>query len=146
MKFIFYYITLYYDVMKRLLFTAKKYLRMANLPFAIILLLYFLAVILYIICILEYMDIISVDPDTMDYLDELDFAIELPETEVNTQTTNNKISGCINIGWKFRNLFNNNLHYFINNSRVISYYNKAKWIDICEICKNDAFIKKFYST
>jgi len=67
------------------LFITKRYLKIANLPIIIIVSMYIIAAILFIFGILNDLNIVSANLETMNYLNELDFAVELPEIELNTQ-------------------------------------------------------------
>ena len=106
MKFNFYSPTLYYNAIMRLLNTTKYSLIMVNLPLAIVLWLYILTAIVYILLILEYVNIISIDFYTMDYLE---FNAELPDIEVNTMKNN--FYCFLEIVLKITN--------YINNSKII---------------------------
>jgi predicted PurR-regulated permease PerM len=55
-------------------------------------LLYSLAIILLVFSMLNELGIISENSETINYLDELDFSIELPEIEQNSTISQEKIS------------------------------------------------------
>lgn len=144
MKYILCYITLYYTVMISLsLLTTRRYLTINNLPLVIILFLYIIAGMLFIFGIFYDFNIISIDSDTIKYLDELDFTIELPEVQQNNQLLKGEASNKNNnLFLGFLNLFNNNNTYcsIDNELRNVYYINKhgvkdcsymIEWIDIC---------------
>nr|YP_010303545.1 hypothetical protein MRV25_mgp19 [Purpureocillium takamizusanense]UNI92574.1 hypothetical protein [Purpureocillium takamizusanense] len=141
MNSLFYCLTLYYGIILFLLyFATRKYLNINNLPLTIILSLYLVATALSIFGLINDLNVISVDIETKNYLDELDFTVEIPETVQDNQT--NKSSS--NIFIKFLALFNeNNIYnssikneltnaYYMNNIRATYEYNKLDWIDIRE--------------
>ena len=142
MKYIIFYTTLYYTIMISLsLFITKKYLKIGNLPIIIIVFMYIIAIIIFIFGILNDLNIISTNLETTNYLNELDFAVELPEIKLDTQTVNNKIKND-NIYLRFLNLFNKDSTccsidstlkniYYINKHGVIN-YNKVEQIKIHE--------------
>lgn len=141
MKYILFYITLYYTVMILLsLFTTRKYLTLNNLPFIIILFLYIIAGIIFISGIFNDLNVISINPETTSYLDEMDFTVELPEIHQNNQiehstSNDNFILGFLNL---FKNdsvylSINNELKntYYINKQGIWNNFDKVEWIDIC---------------
>lgn len=138
MNFLSYYLTLYYVIILCLLyFTTRKYLKINNFPLIIILSLYFVAATLAIFGFVNDLNIISIDIDTKNCLDELDFTVEIPETIQD----NHKPSD--NIFWKFMAKFNNNNiytssitnelknTYYINN-KIVYEYNQLESLNIRE--------------
>ncbi len=141
MKYILCYITLYYTIMTSLsLFTTKKYLNVNNLPIIIILLFYTIAGIIFIFGIFNDFNVISADSETINYLEELDFTVELPEIHKDNQIIDSKNPNN-NLFLGFLNLFkNDNIHLPMDNELKNIYYmnkhgmnnfNKVEWIDIC---------------
>ena len=142
MKYIFFYISLYYIIIISLsLFITKRYLKIDNLPIIIVVLLYIIAAIIFVFGIFNDLNIISVNSETMNYLNELDFVVELPETKLNTHIEDKNITDS-NIFLRFLDLFNrNNAYCSINtelkniyyiNKHGITYHNKAELIKIHE--------------
>lgn len=142
MKFILLLLTLYYVIITNLLlFVTKKHLRTDYLFLSVIFFLYFLATILAIFGILNSFNIFVVDNNTTNYLSELDFLVEVPETEsvINEKVLNDNNE---NIFCKFINLFNNTKYYdpfiavelkntyYINNIKSMNYNNNIEWLDI----------------
>jgi len=101
-----------------------------------------MAIILAIFGILNDLNVVVVDNNTTNYLNELDFMVEIPETKSisNTSVFNQND----NVFSRFLNLFNNdhngywsniaelkNVHY-MNNIKTINCHNKIEWLDICK--------------
>jgi hypothetical protein len=136
MNYLFYSLTLYYGIILSLLyFATRKYLNINNLPLIIIISLYFIAATLAIFGLTNDLNVISVDIETKNYLDELDFTVEIPET-VQDNRINNKPSSDNNIFLKFLNFFNcDNIHnslrtelknvYYINHCKANCEFNSV---------------------
>lgn len=142
MNFLSYYLTLYYVIILCLLyFSTRKYLKINNFPLIIILSLYFVAATLAIFGFVNDLNVISIDIDTKNCLDELDFAVDIPETVQDNQISNKPSSD--NIFLKFLSLFNNdNIHnslrtelkntYYLNDCRTYSEFNTLNLADLRE--------------
>jgi hypothetical protein len=103
------------------LFTTRKYLTLNNLPFIIILFLYIIAGIIFISGIFNDLNVISINPETTSYLDEMDFTVELPEIHQNNQIEHSTSNDNFILG--FLNLFKNDSVYLsINNELKNTYY------------------------
>jgi hypothetical protein len=125
-----------------LYFATRKYLKINNLPFIIILSSYLIAITLSIIGFVNDLNIMSMDIDTKNYLDELDFTVEIPEIIQDNQISNNKSLN--NLFNKFFYLFdynNNNQFwlmktelkntYYINNTRFTD-FNRSGLLNVFE--------------
>lgn len=123
MKYILYYILLYYITMiSVLLLVIRKNLKISNLLFLIMLFMYCIAIIFFIVGILNDFNFISVDNETINYLDELDINIEIPEI-IYEPILDRKIIQSNNVWFNFLNLFNeNNVHYTIKSELQNIYY------------------------
>jgi hypothetical protein len=143
MNSLFYFLTLYYGVILCLLyFATRKYLNINKLPLIIILSLYLIAATLSIFGFINDLNVISVDIETKNYLDELDFTVEIPEAIQDYQTDNRSSSK--NIFSYFLNLFRNDNYirnsliselknvYYINNHTTPCKYNSLDWVDMRE--------------
>lgn len=142
------------------LFITNRYLKIANLPFNIAVTMYIITAILFIFDILNDLNIVSTNLETMNYLNELDFTVELPEIELNTPITddNKTIDKNYNVWLKFLDLFSNNNTYccsidtrlknlyYINKDEFIN-YNKTEEIKIyekyLEICTHNKEVSLF---
>lgn len=143
MKCILFCLTLYYVILTNLLlFATKRYLRMDYLFLSIIFFLYLITIILAIFGILNDLNIIVIDHNTTNYLNELDFLVEIPEVQciADGEVLNKDKS----VFFKFLNLFSDNHNgrclnivelknsYYINNIKTIGYHNNIEWLDICK--------------
>lgn len=139
MKYILFCLTIYYVILTNiLLFVTKRYFKVNYLFLSVILFLYLTAIVLAIFGILYDLNIIVVDNQTVDYLNELDFLVEIPEVN---NVSNNVSEDDENMITRFFGLFSNshNNHCCLNtvelrNSHYINYkaqnFNNIEWLDI----------------
>nr|YP_010526682.1 hypothetical protein OOD12_mgp17 [Pleurocordyceps sinensis]UXR11750.1 hypothetical protein [Pleurocordyceps sinensis] len=137
MKYILTYITLYYTIISSImLFITIKLFIKDKLSFILIFILYSITVILFTFDILNKLDIISLNPETIDYLDQIDLTIELSEVEQNNLTINS--SNIINVWLELFKNNNSNTYYSLDEQLKNSYYinkyntinyNKINWFN-----------------
>ncbi len=121
MNYIFCFLTLYYGVILCLLyFATRRYLKISNLPLIVILSLYLIAATLSIFGFINDLNIMSIDIETKNYLDELDFTVEIPEAVQDNQISNKSSN---NLLLKFLALFNEkNVYNSLTNELTNTYY------------------------
>lgn len=95
-------ILLYYKILYTLIYLPMKYLKIDNLFRAIFFIFYLLSSTLLILWVLSSLNIVGISSETVNYLDELDFPVELIEhsKDKEDKILNNSIFS------KFLNLFN----------------------------------------
>lgn len=132
-------ILLYYKILYTLIYLPMKYLKTDILFRAIFFIFYLLSLTLLILWVLSSLNIVGVSSETVNYLDELDFPVELIEhnEDKEDKILNNSIFS------KFLNLFNhsfpgsfdaqaipnelknssfigNNSHFYLNEPKQVS--------------------------
>lgn len=82
MKYLFYYILIYYTIMTTfIIITLRDYSKMNKFTFVIILIIYTLTVILFALGMIDYFNLVPINTEIINYLEELDSAIKITEVE-----------------------------------------------------------------
>lgn len=121
-----------------LIYFSAKYLNESNVLLFLTILSFLLSSALFMFSVFNYFEVINTHVETMKYLEQFDFPLEL--IEHNGDRGDKTVNQCNNIILKFLNLFNNN-----NNSIAVSvlpeelrnhYYIHNKFSD--DICVSSA--------
>ncbi len=129
-NFLFYILLYYILMLSILLITIRKYYSINYLLLFIFLTLYMLSFILSLIGFINDVNIIDIDTKTINYLDELDFTVEIPEG-IDIDYHKKVWYDGNSLGSKFLNLFNNDSYYIdldikFKNSHYINYSNNIR--------------------
>lgn len=128
-------ILLYYKILYTLIYLPMKYLKTDNLFRAIFFIFYLLSLTLLILWVLSSLNIVGVSSETVNYLDELDFPVELIEhnKDKEDKILNNSIFK------KFLNLFSHTYQGGFDTQAIPNELKNSNFIDNNSYCYiNDA--------